>query len=61
MADITSVKGHMQIVIVYKAPQCKFQELKDVLISKLLPVLNIKHSNILINHGRFQFEHTDKK
>lgn len=48
MADITSVKGHMQIVIVYKAPQCKFQDLKDVLISKLLPVLNIKHSNILI-------------
>ena len=48
MADITSTKGHMQTVVLYKAPQCRLQDLKDVLVSKLLPTLDIGRSNIMI-------------
>ena len=47
-ADITSYKGHMQTVVLYKAPECGLQELKEALISKLLPILDVGHSNIMI-------------
>ena len=48
MADITSGRGHMQTVVLYKTPDCGLEHLKEVLISKLLPTLDIRHSNILI-------------
>ena len=49
MADIISFsKGHMQTVVLYKAPECGLQHLKEVLTSKLLPILDVRHSNILI-------------
>jgi hypothetical protein len=47
MADISG-RGHMQTVLLYKAPECGLQDLKEALISRLLPILNIRHSNIMI-------------
>jgi hypothetical protein len=35
-------------VVLYKSPECRLQDLKEVLISRLLPILNIRHSNIII-------------
>jgi hypothetical protein len=49
MADIISCsKGHIQVAIVYKAPRCKLQDLKEIMMSQLLPKLDLKHSNIAI-------------
>jgi hypothetical protein len=48
MADTISGRGHMQTVLLYKAPECGLQDLKEALISRLLPIPNIRHSNIMI-------------
>ena len=49
MADVISCsKGHIQVAIVYKEPRCKLQDLKEIMMSQLLPKLDLKHSNIAI-------------
>ena len=47
MADIICGRGHMQAVVLYKSPECGIEQLKDILISELLPTLDID-CNILI-------------
>lgn len=48
MVDIISGRGHMQTVVLYKSPECGLERLKEILLSQLLPTLDIRHSNILI-------------
>ena len=49
MADVISCsKGHIQVAIVYKAPRCKLQDFKEIMMTQLLPKLDLKHSNIAI-------------
>lgn len=57
MADIFSVKGHVQVVFMYKASTCKLAEFKEELILNLLPVLSVTCSNIMIM-GDFNFDLT---
>lgn len=54
-ADTIGTKGHMQVVIMYKSPQCTLQQFKDVCIKELLPFLNVKQSNLVIM-GDFNFD-----
>jgi hypothetical protein len=60
MADIISCKGHIQVVFLYKAPNCKFIDFKEELLSNLVPVLNMQASNIMIM-GDFNFDITGKQ
>ena len=60
MADIISCKGHIQVVFLYKAPNCKFIDFKEELLSNLVPVLNMQASNIMIM-GDFNFDITGEQ
>ncbi|CAC5376968.1 unnamed protein product [Mytilus coruscus] len=49
IADIISPsKGLFQVVFVYKAPNCKLQQLKDTFLADLLPDVYLRHPKIII-------------
>ncbi|VDI56076.1 Hypothetical predicted protein [Mytilus galloprovincialis] len=49
IADIISPsKGLFQVVFVYKAPNCKLQQLKDTFLANLLPDVYLRHPKIII-------------
>ncbi|CAC5411689.1 unnamed protein product [Mytilus coruscus] len=52
---ISSSKGLFQVVFVYKAPHCKFTQLKDVFLADLLPDVYLRHPKIIIM-GDFNFD-----
>ncbi|KAL5006836.1 hypothetical protein ScPMuIL_015642 [Solemya velum] len=41
-------KGHMQVVVLYKAPNCKLHDFKDVLTHQLKPKLDPEGSNVCV-------------
>ena len=48
MADVISCsKGHIQVAIVYKAPRCKLQDLKEIMMSQYKNALYKKELAIL--------------
>ena len=53
-ADIAGSKGHIQVVVIYKSPKCKFQAFKDFCMNKLVPCLNFNCNLILM--GDFNFD-----
>ncbi|XP_071138424.1 uncharacterized protein [Mytilus edulis] len=49
IADIISPsKGLFQVVFVYKAPNCKLQQLKDTFLANLLPDVYLRHPKMII-------------
>ena len=54
-ADLVGSKGHVQVVVVYKSPKCRFQEFKRLCINELLPILNVSLSDQVIM-GDFNFD-----
>lgn len=49
MKDCSKCRScHMQTVVFYQTPEGRLQDLKEVLVSRLLPILNIRHSNVII-------------